>query len=105
MVSTIHITDKDFMVEEACLIMTPKLIEGYLNLPYVKTNPQWYVMDIFYGFIAHFMNHTALEMRLEANIVIIKEEGGSSSVNQAYHKEVAKTEKGYNTRTLPNFVG
>ena len=83
MVSTIHITDKDFMVEEACLIMTPKLIEGYLNLPYVKTNPQWYVMDVLYGFIAHFMNHTALEMMLESNIISIKKEADSSSFNQA----------------------
>ena len=50
-------------------------------------------MEIFNGFIAHSMNHTALEMRLEANIISIKEEGGSYFVNKAYNKEVAKTDK------------
>ena len=91
--STIKMTEKAFMKEEAWLKMTPKLIEGYLSIPYVKDNPQWYVIDIFDGFGAHCMNHAALEMRLEANIISIKEEGGSSSANQAYDKEVENTDK------------
>ena len=73
--------------------MTPKLIEGYHSLPYVKYNPLWYVIDIFDGFGEHCMNNIDLEMRLEANIIRIKEEGGSYSANQAYEKEVAKTDK------------
>ena len=60
------------MTEEAWLIITPKLIEGYRSLPYVKENPQWYMMEIFYGFGAHCMNHISLEMRLEDNIISIK---------------------------------
>ena len=81
--SKIQITEKAFMTEEACLRMTPKLVEGYRSLPYVKDNPQWYLIDIFYGFGAHFMNHTALEMMLESNIISIKKEADSSSFNQA----------------------
>ena len=73
--------------------MKTNSIEGYCSLPYVKDNPQWYVMGVFDGFGAHCMNHTALEMRLEANIISIKEEGGSSSINQSYGKEVANTDK------------
>ena len=91
--STIQITKKDFMIEEAWLRITPKLIEGCRSLPYIKDNPQRYVMEIFDGLRAHYMNLTVLDMRMEANIIIIKEEGGSSSVNQAYEKEVAKTYK------------
>ena len=37
------------MTEEAWLIITPKLIEGYRSLPYVKENPQWYMLEIFIG--------------------------------------------------------
>ena len=70
--STIQMTEKAFMTEEAWLIMTTKLIEGYRSLPYVKYNSQWYVMKNFYGFGSHCMNHTALEMRLDANIISIK---------------------------------
>ena len=46
------------------------------------------------------MNHTDLEMRLEANIISIKEEGDSSSVNQAYDKEVEKTDKRVQRQSL-----
>ena len=81
------------MTEEAWLRIKPKLFEGYRSIPYAKDNHQWYVMGIFDGFGSHCMNHTALDMRLEANIVSIKEEGGYSSVDQAYDKEVAKTKK------------
>ena len=98
--STIKMTEKAFMIEEVWLIMTTKLIEGYRSLPYVKYNPQWYVMENFYGFGSHCMNHTALEMRLDANIISIKEEGDSSSVNQAYDKEVTKTEKRVQCQSL-----
>ena len=64
------------MTEEAWLRIKPKLFEGYRSIPYAKDNHQWYVMGIFDGFGSHCMNHTALDMRLEANIVSIKEEGG-----------------------------
>ena len=46
------------------------------------------------------MNHDALEMRLKAKITSIKEEGDSSLVNQAYNKEVARTDKRVKQQSL-----
>ena len=39
------------------------------------------------------MSHNALAMRLNYKIISIKEEGDSSLVNQAYDKEVARSDK------------
>ena len=73
--------------------MTPKLVKGYCDLPIIRDNPQWYCVDIFDGFAAHLSNYDALKMRADALIILIKEEGDSSSINQAYDKLVARSDK------------
>jgi hypothetical protein len=51
------------------------------------------MIEIFDGFGAHLTNLNALKQRAEAKILSIKEEGDSSSYNQAYDKHVAKSDK------------
>ena len=46
------------------------------------------------------MDHTALEMRFDANIISITEEVDSSSANQAYDKEVENTDKRVQCQSL-----
>ena len=98
--STIQMTEKAFMTEEAWLKMTPELVRGYRNMPFIQDNPQWYVVEIFDGFGAHLSNYDALKMRADAKIISIKEEGDSSSINQAYDKLVAKSDKVEQRRSL-----
>ena len=66
--------------------MTPTLIEGYLtfNVIYLRQLRLGSVLEIFDGFGAHPNNHNALKMRLDAKNICVKEQGDSSSVNQAY---------------------
>ena len=59
----------------------------------VRDNPQWWMIEIFDGFGAHLNNLPALKKRLFDKILSLKEEGDLSSFNQAYDKEVAKSDK------------
>ncbi|KAL7528028.1 LOW QUALITY PROTEIN: hypothetical protein ACHAXR_004391, partial [Thalassiosira sp. AJA248-18] len=98
--SSFEMTENAFMTEEAWLSMTPKLVEGYRNLPYIKENPQWWCLEIFDGFGPHLNNYEALKMREDAKILSIKEEGDSSQVNQAYDKEAARSDKRQQRQSL-----
>ena len=93
-------TPNAFMTEECWLRMTPKLIEGYRSLPIICGNPDWWAVEIFDGFGAHLANYEALKLRWDAKILSVKEEGDASSINQAYDKDVAKTDKKVQRETL-----
>ena len=67
---------------------------------FIRDNPDWYALEIVDGFGAHLNNYDALKMRLDAKIICVKEEGDSSSVNQAYDKFVAKNDKREHRLTL-----
>ncbi len=71
--------------------MTPSLVKGYWDLPVVRDNPQWWMIEIFDGFGAHLTN---LNQCADALILSIKEEGDLSLYNQAYNKHIAKIEWG-----------
>ena len=49
--------------------------------------------EIFDGFGSHLNNYEANKLRADNKILSLKEEGDSSSVNQAYDKEVARSDK------------
>ena len=85
--------------------MAPSIVKGYRALPVVKDNPQWWMIEIFDGFGAHLTNLNALKQRADAKILSIKEEGDSSSYNQAYNKHVAKSDKHHQRRSLTFMCG
>ncbi len=103
--STICMTKNAYMTEEAWEEMTPSIVKGYRALLVVKDNPQWWMIEIFDGFGAHLINLNALKQRAEAKILSIKEEGDSSSYNQAYNKHVAKSDKHHQWRLLTFMCG
>ncbi len=53
------------------------------------------MIEIFDGFGAHLNNLSLMNQRADAKILSIKEEGDSSSYNQAYDKHVAKSNKNH----------
>ena len=93
-------TPTGFMTEAAWIEITPHQIRGIRQLPFIKANPQWWVLEIFDGFGPHTSSIKAMELRAEANILSLKEEGDSSHVNQAYDQFVAKEDKATGRTTL-----
>ena len=68
-------------------------VAGYRMMPIVVDNPDWWMVEIMDGFGAHTILYNANKLRLGNKILSLKEEGDSSSVNQAYNKCVAKLDK------------
>ena len=55
---------------------------GIHAMPYIKANPDWWVLEIFDGFGAHLLDEESLRLRWINKILSLKEEGDSSSINQ-----------------------
>ena len=91
--STVVMTENAFMTEETWLALTPKVIKEYQKIPFICDNPQWHGIDIFDGFGTHLCNHDSFQMRLDANLISMKEERNLFSINQAYGKQVARSRK------------
>lgn len=79
------------------------LVTGYRSLPYVKHNPDWWILEITDGFGAHHNSLYAMEYCAKNKCICLKEEGDSSHVNQAYNKFFAKGDKKSATDSL-NFL-
>ena len=58
----------------------------------IKDHPTWWVRFVLDGFGAHF-DHEAMEIFATYKIMVLKEEGNMSHVNQLYDQDVAKTDK------------
>ena len=98
--SHVMMTEKGFMTKECWMKMTLNVIRGLRHLSYIRENPQWYVIEIFDGFGAHLNNLVALQLRHEAKILSIKEEGDTSAINQAYDKLVTRSDKSKRRKSL-----
>ncbi len=93
--STVVMMENAYMTVDAWEEMTPSLVEGYRSLPVICDNPQWWMIEIFDGFGAHLNNLSLMNQHADAKILSIKEEGDSSSCNQAYDKHVKKSNKNH----------
>ena len=61
----------------------PKIIKWLRNTdPIVKTNPQWWITEVFGGFGPHMSLFKAIQMRGGDKITCVKEEGSLSHCNQ-----------------------
>ena len=80
--SQILMTESAFMTEECWEEMTPKYVDGYRKMPYIVDNPQWWMLEIFDGFGAHYSSLKAMKYRYDKKVLSMKEEGDSSHVNQ-----------------------
>jgi len=74
--------------------ITPTLIKGYIaTSKHARMLPNWWMLEIVDGFVAHLASDAALKLRFDAKLTCIKEEVESSSYNQAYDQFVAKSDK------------
>ena len=79
-------TPNGYMTEEAWVEITPKMIHGIRGAPVVRDMPQWWVLKIVDGFGPHTTSAAAMQAYQDAKIILIKEEGDSSHVNQSYDR-------------------
>ena len=91
--STIVMTPTGYMTEDAWVELAPKMAKGIRNMPVICENPNWWVCKIIDGFGPHVSSEAAMQIYYDHKIVLLKEEGDSSHVNQAYDQEVAKSDK------------
>jgi hypothetical protein len=85
---------------------TPSIIKDLRSSdPIVQANPQWWVLEVFDGHGPHTMSLPAMQLRYDSKIQLLKEEGNSSHVNQAYDKFVAPANKSAKDESLAMLWG
>jgi hypothetical protein len=82
-----------YMTDEVYLKLVTPLCHGIRQMPVIKDHPDWWVTLSMDGFGSHVNVHRAQEIFSEHKIFVIKEEGDTSQVNQAYDQQVAKADK------------
>jgi hypothetical protein len=91
--STIVMTPTGYMTEEAWVELAPKMAAGIRALPIICQMPHWWALKIVDGFGPHVSSLPAMETYEASKILLLKEEGDASHVNQAYDQKVAKDDK------------
>jgi hypothetical protein len=82
-----------YMTDEVYLNLVPFLCKGIRQMPVIEEHPTWWVVLTMDGFGSHVNVHKAQEIFSQHKILVIKEEGDTSHVNQAYDQQVAKADK------------
>ena len=91
--SVVLMTPNAFMNDETWEKIVPLLAKAIRELPVIRDHKDWWVVVSLDGFGSHVNVGTALKVFHEHKIFIIKEEGDTSQVNQAYDQWVAKRDK------------
>jgi hypothetical protein len=80
----IVMTPTGYMTEEAWLEMAPGMSDGIRQMPVISSMPEWWCLKIIDGFGPHTSSEKAMQIYAEHKILLLKEEGDSSHVNQSY---------------------
>ena len=91
--STFAMTKSGYMTEEAWLAITEKMCAGIRAAPVVRDMPDWWVIKVIDGFGPHTSNLKSMELYAASKILLLKEEGDASHVNQAYDQRTARDDK------------
>ena len=91
--STVVMTKTGYMTEDAWVEMAPSIALGIRKMPVVCEMPHWWVIKFIDGFGPHTSSLRAMEIYAASKILLLKEEGDSSQVCQAYDQECAKSDK------------
>ncbi len=80
------------MTNKIWVELAPLIAKSIHSMPHIKDHPDWQVCLTLNGFSSHLVT-ASLEPLTAANITIIKEEGDTSHLTQAYDQSVAKDDK------------
>ena len=98
--SFIVMTANVFMTDDAWMGLVPKLCKAIRQLPVIRDHPDWWVAITLDGFGSHINCASAQEVFADNFILLVKEEGDTSQVNQPYDQAVAKQDKRLMRSTL-----
>lgn len=88
-----YMTESAYMTDAVYAKIAPELADGIRKMPDICDHPDWWVIVSLDGFGSHVNVHSAQEAFYDRKIFILKEEGDTSHVNQAYDQSVAKNDK------------
>ena len=91
--SEVIMTPNAFMTDEAWLELVPKLCQSIRKQEVIRDHPDWWVLLSLDGFGSHVNVLRTHEIFSRNKMLVIKEEGDTSQVNQAYDQQVAKDDK------------
>ena len=91
--SKIYMTPTAYMTDSVYADIAPHLAAGIRKMPHLCDYPEWWVVVSLDGFGSHVNVHEAQEAFFRHKILILKEEGDTSHLNQAYDQSVAKNDK------------
>jgi hypothetical protein len=90
--SCIVMTANGYMTEAAWVEGSPKIAGGMRKIM-DAINPNWWGMKVVDGFGPHTTSLEAMQVYHDEKIMLIKEEGDTSQVNQVYDQDKAKEQK------------
>lgn len=90
--SKVYTAPSAYMTDATWKRLAPQLCKGIRKMETVKDHPDWWVTLTLDGFGSH-LEEEALQVFAAHNILVVKEEGDTSHINQAYDQSVAKTDK------------
>ncbi|KAI2510833.1 hypothetical protein MHU86_3619 [Fragilaria crotonensis] len=91
--SKVYMTPSAYMTDCVYADIAPELADGIRKMPFICEHPSWWVVVSLDGFGSHVNVHQAQEVFYKRKILILKEEGDTSHINQAYDQSVAKNDK------------
>jgi len=91
--SYVCMTPNAYMTDEAWFECVPHIAEGIRAMPVIKDHPKWWCSFSLDGFGSHVNVNGANRLFLQHRILILKEEGDTSQLNQAYDQHTAKEDK------------
>ncbi len=96
--SFVEMTPNACMTNKAWMEITPYLCDGIRAMEGINTHPDRWIFLSLDGFGSHIVGKS-LRKFARCKILVIKEEGNTSQVSQAYDQHVAKSDKKF-TRAL-----
>ncbi|KAL9182733.1 hypothetical protein ACHAXT_004012 [Thalassiosira profunda] len=97
--SCVLMTPSAYMTDETWREGATKLCEGIRQMDGIRDHPDFWVVFSLDGFGSH-LDSAALEVFAEHKILVIKEEGDTSHVSQAYDAFVAKEDKRFSKELM-----
>jgi hypothetical protein len=91
-----------YMTDQVWIEMAETVAMGIRAMPVIEDHPDWWCLLSLDGYGSH-LKIEALEIFAKYNILVIKEEGNSSHVCQAYNQLVVKQDKRVTTDLLEGF--
>ncbi len=90
--SYVKMTPNAYMTNEVWLDIAPSLCKGIRSMRGICDHPTWWVVLSYDSYGSHLQND-ALEVFAADKILVMKEEGDTSQVSQAYNQMVAMSDK------------